>query len=96
MKRWYLISVVSVLLTILLIGLWLFIPGFPLLIFFLFPPIFFWGSRGEEEGVPSRETGSWSTTMDETSIVTCPSCRRTIRLESDETFCAHCGARIKE
>jgi hypothetical protein len=86
-NRWYLVSAISIALTILMVGLWLLIPGFPLLIFLLFPPLFWWGSR---EANGEREEGDQ---QESAPFALCPNCGKPL-LEPHEEFCPRCGARL--
>jgi hypothetical protein len=87
LNRWYLVSAISIVLTGLTIVLWLFIPGFPLLVFLFFPPLFWWGSRkGDEEEETEAEPGS-------STPLLCPHCGKPL-LEPQEEFCPRCGARL--
>ncbi|MFW9831484.1 MAG: zinc-ribbon domain-containing protein [Candidatus Thorarchaeota archaeon] len=89
MNRWYIISIISILLTALMILLWFLIPGFPLFIFFFLPPLFCWGlSRNEEEPTsvpPAVYTGPHY----------CSQCGKQL-LEPKEMFCPRCGTKIIE
>lgn len=89
MNRWYVVSALSVILTGLMIVLWLLIPGFPLLIFLLFPPLFCWGSRqGNEESDSETEHAA-------TPFLRCPHCGKPL-LEPQEDYCPRCGTRLRE
>jgi type III secretory pathway component EscV len=89
MNRWYLVSAASIILTALMVSLWLLIPGFPLLIFLLFPPLFWWGSRkGNEESDNETE-------RQPAPLLLCPHCGKPL-LEPAEEFCPRCGARLRD
>lgn len=88
-NRWYLVSAVSIILTGLMVGLWLLIPGFPLLIFLLLPPLFWWGShKGDEENDAEAEQVP-------APILLCPHCGKPL-LEPREEFCPRCGTRLHD
>lgn len=81
-------------LTLLMVVLWLLIPGFPFLIFFLLPPIFFWGSQTSKE---EQETAFEADRVgvQQSLVMECRFCGKTVSLEPDETYCPHCGERIR-
>lgn len=89
MNRWYLISIISIVLSVIMIYLWFIIPGFPLLIFLFFPPLFCWGIRGREEPPPPMSHPAHSKPH------YCPQCGKQL-LEPFEVYCPRCGARTTE
>jgi ribosomal protein L37E len=86
MKSWLLISAASIALTIIMIFLWLIVPGFPLLIFLLFPPIYWWGIKRTETMVEDQR---------EPALHHCPRCGKRL-LEPFQPFCPACGYRLHE
>ncbi|MFX0077955.1 MAG: hypothetical protein ACFE8O_01835 [Candidatus Hermodarchaeota archaeon] len=89
MNRWHLISIISILLSILMIYLWFIIPGFPLLIFLFFPPLFCWGLQDREEPPPPMEHPIHSKPQ------YCPQCGKQL-LEPFEAYCPRCGTKTTE
>jgi hypothetical protein len=83
MKRWTLISIISICITILMIVLAFVIPGFPLLLFIALPPLFCWGTK---ESTPSAAQHPAYT-----SPRFCSQCGKQL-LEPLETYCPRCGA----
>lgn len=81
--RWYIISIISILLSIMMIFLFVFIPGFPLLIFLFFPPLFCWGLQGSENEA-----------LQERGPRYCPQCGKQL-LEQFESYCPRCGTYIE-
>ncbi|MHA1425164.1 MAG: zinc ribbon domain-containing protein [Candidatus Helarchaeota archaeon] len=77
----YFFFILSCLITILCILLFLFIPGFPLFIFFFIPPIFCWSHKIQK---------SYSYTEP-----VCPYCGNML-LQPQASYCPHCGHRIRE
>lgn len=88
MSRWNLVSIVSIILTALMIVLWFFIPGFPLLIFLFFPPLFFWGLRKEKPPAEAEPQLGQKPRF-------CHQCGKRL-LEPFEFYCPRCGAPINE
>ena len=85
MKRWTLISIVSICITLLMIALALVIPGFPLLLFIALPPLFCWGTQ--EQAPPESSQTQVMRPM------FCDQCGKRL-LEPLEPYCPHCGTRI--
>ncbi len=89
MKRWYLLSILSILLSFLFLILYFLIPGFPLLIFFFIPPMICWCMQGRETKPPHEVHPAYSIPR------YCPQCGKQL-LEPFETYCPRCGTQISE
>ncbi|MFX1317924.1 MAG: zinc-ribbon domain-containing protein [Promethearchaeota archaeon] len=87
LNRLVIVSLISIVLTAFMILLFFIIPGFPLLIFLFFPPLFCWGLQGQETESPP------STYPVQQVPRYCPQCGKQL-LEPFETYCPRCGAQL--
>ncbi len=69
-----------------MIFLWLFVPGFPLLIFLLFPPIYWWGFQSTKSDIQTEEQERQEGLQQHY----CPQCGKRL-LEPFQPFCPACG-----
>jgi hypothetical protein len=87
MKRWTLISILSICITILMIALAWIIPGFPLLLFIALPPLFCWGTQEQPESEAAEGRSP--------KPLFCSQCGKQL-LEPFESYCPRCGAPIPQ